>query len=392
MMSTFTAPGLARLHEIMSRHVESGYVPGLVALVSRHGETHVEVLGTRVQGADAPMQRDTIFRIASTTKPITAAAVLMLVEECRLRLDDPLTEWLPELTRASVIRDPAGPIDDVVPARRPITTRDLLNFGCGYGFDFGHWASPLMLKMAELEVAPGPNPPAMAPEEWLRRLGSLPMGHQPGEGWMYSHGLDIAGILIARVTGAPFSRFLQTRIFEPLGMRDTGFFLAADKLDRLGPQYAPQPAKHDLTMTDDQKGRFSKPPLFEMGSGGLVSTADDLHAFHRMLLQGGRAGGERLLSRSSVELMQTNQLLPAQGTPLGPDLGWTFGSSVELRKTGVGSAAGRYGWTGGSGCAAYADPAQDSIDILLTQRAMEGPFLHPHMQDLATATYAAFAD
>ncbi len=175
-------------------------------------------------------------------------------------------------------------------------------------------------------------------------------------------------------------------------MRDTGFFVPPEKLGRFGPQYAVEPGTSDLRMTDDQQGRFSKPPRFEMGAGGLVSTADDLHAFQRLLLHGGRAAGERLLSRSSVKLMQTNQLLPAQGKPLGPDWGWTFGCSVELRQSGVGSAAGRYGWLGGSGCAVYADPARDSVDILLTHRMLEGPFPQPAMQDLATAAYAAFDD
>jgi CubicO group peptidase (beta-lactamase class C family) len=391
-MRAFSAPGLTRLHEVMSRHVESGYVPGLVALVSRGGETHVEALGTRILGEDAPVQRDTIFRIASTTKPITAAAVLMLLEECRLRLDDPLTDWLPELSRAQVIRDPAGPVDDVVPASRPISTRDLLTFGCGYGFDFAHWGSPLMQKVRELGVAPEPNPPTIPPDEWLRRLGSLPMGHQPGEGWMYSHGLDIAGVLVARVAGAPLGRFLEDRIFEPLGMGDTGFFVPPEKLGRFGPQYGAAPGQSGLTVTDEREGRFSRPPVFEMGAGGLVSTADDLNSFQRVLLQGGRAGDRRLLSRSSVALMQTNQLLPAQGTPLGPDLGWTFGCGVELRKTRIGGSKGRYGWTGGSGCAVYADPAEDSVDILLTQRLMEGPFEPPDMLDLATTAYAAFDD
>ncbi len=391
-MSAFTPSGLARLHEIMSRHVESGYLPGLVALVSRRGETHVEALGTRILGEEAPARRDAIFRIASATKPIAAAAVMMLLEESRLRLDDPLTQWLPELSPAQVIRDRAGPVDAVVPAKRPLTTRDLLDFGCGYGFDFGHWGSPLMAKMAELEVAPGPNPPRFASDEWLRRLGTLPMGHQPGEGWMYHHGLDIAGIVVARVTGAPFSRFLRERIFDPLGMHDTAFFVPPEKLDRFGPQYRHDPDQSGLVVADELRGHFGRPPVFESGGGGLVSTADDLHRFQRMFLQGGRAGGERLLSRSSVELMQTNQLLPAQGMPLGPDLGWTFGCSVELRKTGIGSAVGRYGWTGGSGCAVYADPARDSVDILLTHRMMDGPSSPPDMRDLATATYAALDD
>lgn len=390
MRGGFTPSGVERLHRVMERHVASGYVPGLVALVHRGDETHVEALGTRVLGEDAPMRRDTIFRMASTTKPITAAAMLMLLEECELRLDDPLTELLPELSQARVLREPTGPLDDTVAADRAITVRDLLTFGSGYGADFGHLDSPLMNKMSEIGVQAGPVAPDMTPEEWLRRLGSLPRAHQPGRGWLYNHGSDLAGILISRVTGEPLGHFMEERIFAPLGMRDTAFFVPDEKLSRFGPQYGAGDGS-SLVVADATDGLFNRPPIFEQGSGGLVSTADDLLAFQRFLLDGGRAGSQRLLSRASVALLQTNQLAAAQGQPLGPDQGWTFGCSVDLRQTGLGSSAGRYGWIGGSGTAVYADPRAGSIDILLTQRLMEGPG-SPPMADLAVAAYAAFDD
>lgn len=392
MRGGFTPSGLERLHRVMERHVASGYVPGLVALVYRGDETHVEALGTRVLGEDAPMRRDTIVRMASTTKPITAAAMLMLLEECELRLDDPLTELLPELSQARVLREPTGPLHDTVAADRAITVRDLLTFGSGYGADFGHLDSPLMNKMDEIGVQAGPVAPEMTPEEWLRRLGTLPRAHQPGRGWLYNHGSDLAGILISRVTGEPLSHFMEERIFAPLGMRDTAFFVPDEKLSRFGPQYgAGDGDGSSLVVADATDGLFSRPPIFEQGSGGLVSTADDLLAFQRFVLDGGRAGSQRLLSRASVALLQTNQLAAAQGQPLGPDQGWTFGCSVDLRQTGLGSSAGRYGWIGGSGTAVYADPRAGSIDILLTQREMDGPGMPP-MADLAVAAYAAFDD
>jgi CubicO group peptidase (beta-lactamase class C family) len=384
----FTPSGLERLHRVMERHVASGYVPGLVALVHRGEETHVEALGTRVLGKDAPMRRDTIFRLASATKPITAAAVLMLLEECELRLDDPLTELLPELRDARVLREPTGPLDDTVAADRAITTRDLLTFASGYGADFGNLDSPLMTKMSQIGVQAGPVAPDLTPEEWLRRLGTLPLAHQPGHGWLYNHGSDLAGIVISRVTGQPLSHFLRERIFTPLGMQDTAFFVPPEKLSRFGPEYR-ETDDSSLIVDDPADGHFSRPPIFEQGSGGLVTTADDLLAFQRFLLGGGRAGSQRLLSRASVSLLQTNQLSAAQGQPLGPDQGWTFGCSVDLRQTGLGSSAGRYGWIGGSGTAVYADPRAGSIDILLTQRLMEGPG-SPPMADLAVAAYAAF--
>jgi CubicO group peptidase (beta-lactamase class C family) len=230
------------MREVMARAVERGDVPGLVALVHRRGETHVAALGTMAAGGDAPMRRDTIFRIASMTKLITAAAAMILVEECRLRLDDPVDDLLPELADRRVLRRIDAPLDDTVAAERSITVRDVLTFRLGIGAVMAPPGSyPIQRAMDEAGIDRGPDGPTCGPDEWIKRLGALPLVHQPGAAWMYHTGADVLGVLIARAAGRPFEEFLRERIFEPLGMWDTGFHLPAEKLDRLSVSYATDP-------------------------------------------------------------------------------------------------------------------------------------------------------
>lgn len=193
MSPGFTATRLACLRETLSRHVAGGDVPGLVALVSRRGETHVEAIGMQAVGG-VPMKRDTIFRISSMTKPITAAATMILVEECRLRLDEPVDRLLPELADRRVLRSLEGPLDDTVPAHRPISVRDLLTFRSGHGAVMVWPAKYPIQKAAEAAgVAPGPDQLDIPPDEYMKRLGSLPLIHQPGERWLYHTGSDVLG-------------------------------------------------------------------------------------------------------------------------------------------------------------------------------------------------------
>src|ERR1700737_3155327 len=233
---------LARLHDVMAGYVERGEVPGLVTLVSRRGETHVEALGVKALGGSDPVQRDTIFRIASMTKPITAAAAMILVEECKRRLDDPVARLLPELADRRVLKRLEGPLDDTEPALRPITLRDLLTFRMGFGIVMAPPGTyPVQTAVDDLLLGQGMPQPSLppAPDEWIRRFGTLPLMHQPGEKWVYHTGSDVLGVLIARASGQPFESFLRERIFEPLGMRDTAFSVPASKLDRLAT--APRP-------------------------------------------------------------------------------------------------------------------------------------------------------
>ncbi|QRX93103.1 serine hydrolase domain-containing protein [Streptomyces noursei] len=406
--SGFSEAGLRRLREGLARHVESGRIPGLVALVSRGEETHVEAIGTMRHDGGAPMRRDTIFRMASTTKPVAVAATMVLLDECRLRVDDPIDPWLPELADRQVLKRPDGPLDDTVPARRPITVRDLLTSTFGLGLDMTAMGSPMMGALFERRVY-GENGwllPAVEPDEWMRRLGSLPLMYQPGERWQYNISNDVLGVLVARVTGQSFETFLRERIFAPLGMKDTGFHVPADKIDRLPPLYAPDPQTGQFTVEDPAEGgHHSSPPAFPSGGGGLDSTADDYHAYFRMLLNGGMHGGERILSRAAVELMTTNRL-PAEQLAArealarnavhlaygqGQHGGWGFGMAVRTYR-GDYAPIGQFGWDGGSGTTTYADPHNQLVGILLTQVGMSTPDSARAIHDFWTTLYQAIDD
>jgi len=290
---------VARLHDVMASYVERGEVPGLVTLVSRRGETHIEVLGMKALGGSDPVQRDTIFRIASMTKPVTAAAAMILVEECKLRLDDPVDGLLPELADRQVLKRLDGPLDDTEPAKRAITLRDLLTLRMGFGMLMVPPDTyPIQTAVDDLQLGQGLHQPSLPPEpdEWIRRLGTLPLMHQPGEKWLYHTGSDVLGVLIARSSGQAFDTFLQERIFEPLGMKDTAFSVPASKLDRLATSYATNSETGVLELYDPAEGgQWSRPPAFPSGGVGLVSTVDDYLAFARMMLNQGRHGGRRIL-------------------------------------------------------------------------------------------------
>lgn len=393
--AAFHPERLPHLRDMLARHVESGFVPGLVAAIWRKGELHLETLGHQAFGG-APMRRDSIFRGASITKPVTAAAAMILVEEGRLRLDDPVDPFLPELSGRKVLRSIASGLDDTVPANRPITLRDLLTQRFGLGAIMV-WPPrhPIQHAMAEAGVAPGFELPALDNDAYMAALGALPLAAQPGEEWLYNNGLDVAGILIARASGQSLGDFMRERMFAPLGMKDTGFFVPAAKRDRLVTLYRNDHATERLIVHDDPGSRFSRPPVFESGAGGLVTTADDYLDFQRMLLAGGSLDGKRILSRASVALMTTDQLSPAQKA--GPhaamffngNSGWGLGMAVALARDNLWMNPGRFGWDGGYGTSAYADAAEGLAGILLTQRMMDSPAPPPTYTDFWTGAYQA---
>jgi CubicO group peptidase (beta-lactamase class C family) len=394
---TFSKAGLARMHDVMACHVGER-MPGLVALVSRGGATHADAIGKLSFEDDAPMRRGAIFRIASMTKPVTAAAAMILVEDGVLRLDDPVDEFLPELANRKVLRSIESDLDDTVPARRAITLRDLLTFRLGIGAVMA-WPSkyPIQKAMDGAGVAPGPVFVSVTPDEFMKRLGALPLIHQPGERWLYHTGADIVGVLIARAAGMSFGNFMAERLFAPLGMADTGFHVADAKIDRLVTCYSTNHATGGRTVFDAARGgRFSKPAVFEAGGAELVSTADDYLAFCRMLLNKGRYGDTRILSRASVELMMTDHLTAEQkiGAELffGNNRGWGFGGAVYTRRDDLFAVPGRYGWDGGYGTSGYIDPQNDLVGVLLTQRSMDSPQPPKVLVDFWTQAYAAMDD
>ncbi|MEV6044034.1 serine hydrolase domain-containing protein [Streptomyces xanthochromogenes] len=406
----FTKTGLVRIRDVLARHVDSERIPGVVALFSRGPHTHTVELGTMRHDGGAPVARDTVFRMASTSKPVTVAAAMVLLDECRLRLDDPVQEWLPELADRQVLRRPDSPLDETVPARRPITVRDVLGSTFGLGMDMTSIGTPVMNEVFAKGLTPNLPTPMPGPDEWLRRLGELPLMHQPGERWQYQIASDLLGVLVARVTGQPFDAFLKERVFDPLGMTDTGFHVPQDQLHRLPPLYAPDPVTGEFQVWDEAAGgRHSTPPAFPGGGGGLNSTADDYHAYFRMLLAGGRAagpnGGHRVLSKPAVALMTTNRLTPEQqharqqlaldnvhiSFGQGQHGGWGYGMAVRTYR-GDYAPVGQFGWDGGSGTSTYADPVNDVVGILLTQVGASVPHSIHLMHDFWTTLYQALDD
>jgi CubicO group peptidase (beta-lactamase class C family) len=396
-MSGFEASGLERLNDVMAGHVDRDKIGGVAWAAARDGDVEAGCAGVLTRGEDEPVRRDSIFRIASMTKPIVAVGAMILVEECRLRLDDPVDDLLPELADRRVLVDGRGPLDGAtVAAQRPITLRDVLTFELGLGMDFSApWPQPLIEAMQALDLSWGPPEPQAPPEpdEWMRRLSGLPLLYQPGERWLYNTGSDVLGVLVSRAAGQPLEVFLGERVFEPLGMVDTGF--STGHIDRLGSCYAIDRQSRERTVFDAPGGQWAKPPAFPSGAGGLVSTVDDYLAFALMLLSGGRrADGSALLSRASVEAMTTDHIGARRGVP-GPSpdgaLGWGFGVGVRVRRTGVAGTVGSYGWDGGLGSSWINDPGERLAGVVLTTDAFTAPFPLPRViQDFWTCTFTAF--
>lgn len=390
-MSGFTPGGLDRLERVLGRHL-GGAVPGVVALVDRGGDTGTVLLGSTSYGGP-PVARDTIFRVSSMTKPITAVAALALVEDCLLRLDDPVDDVLPELAGRRVLTGLSADLDDTVPAERSITLRHLLTMTMGFGQLMASPADfPILAAADARKIGMGPPDPAgtPGPDEWLRALGELPLMCQPGERWVYNTSSDVLGVLIARAAGKPFGQVLAERVFGPLGMRDTGFSVPAADLGRFVPSYTVDAAGAP-TVLDPVDGMWSRPPAFESGAGGLVSTADDMLAFGRALL----AGGGPVLSRASVAAMTTDQLTPAQrevvAWPPWDGTSWGFGVGLTTERRGPAANPGRFGWEGGLGTSWACDPAEDLVGVLLTQVMWTSEVSYRVVADFWTGTYAALA-
>jgi len=387
---------LERLAGVLGGYVERGEVAGGVALLARREALHVETFGYQDLEAGSPMRRDSLFRIASMTKAVTAAAAMTLVEEATLRLDDPVDRWLPELAGRRVLRTLVGPVGDTVPARRAITLRDLLTLRLGIGVIMAPPGSyPIQAAIAEAGVAPGPDPIAFDADDYLRRIGSLPLVDQPGERWLYHTGYDILCVLLERATGRPLGELLAERVFAPLGMVDTAFHVSADKLGRLATCYRREESGGLAVYDSARGGLWSRPPGL---ATELVSTADDYLAFARLLLNRGRHGPGHLLARPSVELMTSDQITQAQKdrSPFFPgfwdSIGWGFGVGVVTRRCDVAASPGCFGWDGGFGTSFLVDPHEELVAVLMIQRMMTAPDDDRIKRDFLTLAYRAIDD
>jgi CubicO group peptidase (beta-lactamase class C family) len=379
-MSEFSRAGLDRLKTALAAHVDDGSMPGLVALVSRAGETHVEAIGTQAFDNPAPMTPDSLFRIASITKPVTAAAAMSLVEEGLFTLDEPIDRLLPELANRRVLKRLEGPLDDTVPARRPIMVRDLMAFTLGMGVVFTADPLPILEALKARGMAMGPQlPQARDADDYIAKLAELPLMGQPGEAWMYDTGAVVLGALMERATGRRLPDILRERIFEPLGMADAGFMVPPEKLHRLTACYMQAPGASEMTVFDPDgpQSQWARPPGFASGSAGMVCTAGDYLAFARMMMDGGMGPRGRVLPAASVAEMQRGQITPAQQA-VSPFVdgfwqrtNWGLGVSI-VTQAGPDEPRG-FGWNGGYGTSAYWDPGSGLVGVLMTQKMFTSP-------------------
>ncbi|TCK38526.1 CubicO group peptidase (beta-lactamase class C family) [Paraburkholderia sp. BL8N3] len=402
----FDPERLARVTGAMQRFVESGDVAGIVTLTWRRGEiAQADALGWRDLETRSPMTRDTLFRIASMTKPVTSAAALMLVEDGLLDFQSPVSAWLPELANVAVLTSPDAPLEHTEPLRAPITLLDLLTHRAGFAY---HFTAEGALADAYERVFNGFDM-MVDPGRWLEHVAELPLMFQPRTRWHYGIATDVLGALIQRVAGMPLGEFFRTRIFEPLGMHDTGFIVTADKTGRLSTSYAFDAANRQLVVEDHPaSSRWINAARFQSGGGGLVSTADDYLRFARLLLGRGRLQGDaaertqgpRLLSHKSVDLMRSNFLtaeerrIPAFGYPVWESQGFGLGLAIiddPARQQSAGyRSAGSFGWPGALGTSWFADPVEDMIGLLMIQRRSEDPF--PLAREYERILYDAIDD
>jgi CubicO group peptidase (beta-lactamase class C family) len=395
----FSTLGLKAVADAMQSAIDRGDAAGVVTLLYRHAEiAQVTAVGWQDEAAKTPMRRDTIFRIASMTKPVVSVATLILMEEGKLGLADPVERFLPELADRKLLPDPAAALDTAKPSPRAITILDLLTHRSGIVTP-DTAPGPLVMALKDADAARD-----IGPDEWIKRVGALPLAYEPGTRFNYGNSFDVLGVLISRAAGMPLPDLLEARIFRPLGMKDTGFMVPADKMARFATNYSSDP-RTQRRVVADQPGplsRWAKPPAFPAGAGGLVSTADDYLAFARMLLGKGRAGDIRLLSHESVALMTANELTPEQrkvpfsGFEFWAGQGFGLGVSVvddvarQARSPFGYSSAGSFGWPGAFGTWWQADPKEDMIQIFLVQMSAADP--RSPVRRFQEASYKAIDD
>ena len=379
-------PEFIPLQSQLREFVTQGKFAGICTLVwQRDRVICFDATGWRDLQRRLPIERDTIFRLASMSKPITSVAALILVEEGRLRLSDPVAHWLPEAAHIAVLRTPGSAIDDVVPAGRPPTLLDLMTHTAGFA-----WGKGLDVPITRAVSEAGGETPFVPhdPDTFVRRICALPLIRQPGSGWHYSVSTDLLGVIVARAGNKSLPEFMKSRIFEPIGMVDTAFFAPSEKLHRLSVGYARASSGQLVIHDDAQTGFWSRPPLFPAGGGGLLSTIDDYLAFARMLLAKGMAGRERILSERSVHLMTSNLLDAGQRHALDPSVdflrsqGFGLGVAITLESQKNRRSAGSFSWPGGYGTTWFADPREDLIAVSMTQLWQDSQMeLGPALED-----------
>ena len=382
----FAKAGLRRLTDVLRHDIERHVLPGAVALVSRQGQIGLfEALGVQDAASGVPMRPDSIFRIYSMTKPIVSVGLMMLVEEGKLKLDDPLAKYLPEFAEPKVAIERDGTLS-LVPTARPITIQDLLRHTSGLSYDFVATGA-----LGQLYAQAGLRDRSQTAAEFCVKLAQLPLLHQPGACWAYGHSTDVIGRVIEIVAGKALGTYLSETVFGPLGMIDTGFHVPAEAAGRIAEPLAADPETGDPISLPDMRIE----PASQSGGGGLVSTAMDYARFCQMLCNGGSLGGERLLGRATLDFMMSDHL----GSAIAIDPTWDmlpaghgFGLGFAVRtQSGVAPFPGSLGtvhWGGIAGTSFWIDPKERLFAILLIQ----APGQRRHYRNLFRAlVYGALA-
>ena len=378
---------LARIEPAMQRYIDDQLVPGVITAIMRHGKlVHLSVQGEMDVAANRPMREDTVFRIASMTKPITSAALMMLWEEGRFQLRDPVADFLPEFADAKVstTSDASGETGELVDLDRPAQIRDMLTHTAGLANNYignaEHYRS-VMKAQPEDDL-----------ERYIKRLAGLPLNYQPGSAWQYSAATDVVGRLVEVISGQPLDVFLRERIFEPLGMPDTHFFLDEGYSERLAAQYRPREGDNRIELQDPAGSAsrwISGPQKLFRGAGGLVSTVRDYLRFQQSMLNGGELDGNHILAPSTVSLMTDNHTADLPLWLPGPGMGFGLGYGVVRDR---GDAAtplseGAFYWGGAYCTLSWVDPEQGIVGVLMTQVR---PYTHINIrQDFQVLTYQA---
>ncbi len=393
----FSSQRLKRVNDNMQSYIDAGKLASAVTMLARRGEVfHFQPYGVLDLESGMPVERDSLFRIYSMTKPITSAAVMMLYEEGHFSLDDPVGKFIPELANLKVYDGMSETGMRLVDQHIPISIRHLLTHTSGLSYGF-HQDSPVEAMYREADV----TDPDSSLKEMAEKLGKLPLISQPGTKWRYSFATDVLGYLIEVISGQPFDEFLRERILSPLNMTDTSFFVSEENLDRLATVYGQSTNNNGIAPLDNSLiNRHARPHTLFSGGGGLVSTASDYMRFCQMLLNGGVLDGERLLAPKTVEMMRSNHLSDdlkpfAVGQSSASDtkgcgFGLGFRVVMDIAQHGIIGSNGIYSWGGAASTVFWIDPVEDLAAILLTQFMPSSHY--PLRREFQIATYQALVE
>ncbi|GAC03103.1 serine hydrolase domain-containing protein [Paraglaciecola chathamensis] len=380
---------LERIEPAMQAFVDEQKLAGTLTLVARKGKVvHVEGVGYRDREAKAPMSEDTIFRIYSMTKPITAVAALTLWEQGKFQMNDPVSKYLPELANLKVYAGMDGENMVLEDTSKVMTIKQLFTHTAG--FSYGFTQSPVDKLYQQSALFSG----QIKRQDLLKEVAKLPLNHQPGSKWNYSIGTDIIGILVERLSGQTLGAYFEQHIFEPLEMDDTGFYVPEDKQDRLAQIYVINQQGQTVPMENEPLGDYLSAPEIESGGGGLVSTIEDYYTFTQMLLNGGEYQGKRILGRKTVEYMRTNHLptslIPFEPSSTGEGYGLAMSVTVDEQGANTMGSAGDYGWAGAASTYFRIDPKEQMIVISMTQLMPSSYF--SYNKDFKNIAYQALID